>query len=453
MRDFITEALKGHDADYIDIRIEERQGTRMSFRGRDLEEIGENADLGGGVRALRKGGWGFVCFNDLNRLRDKVAEAVAHAGVVGHERSQLAEVAPVVDVVPLEAREDPRAVSLADKKQLMDQYNDLLWGAGPNVQTTRVSYADGYSKKYFANSQGSYIQLEKLDIVASFAAMARQGDDVQQGFHSTGSLGDFGPIRQLHREVREAAERAVRLLSAAPVKGGEYTVVLDPRLAGIFAHEAFGHLSEADFIYENPRLQEVLVLGRRFGEPLLNIGDGAAVPGLRGSFKYDDEGTPAQITPLIKEGVLVGRLHSRETAGQMNERPTGNARAISFRYRPIVRMTNTFIEPGNVPFEEMIGDIKEGVYAKGSFGGQTAMEMFSFSAAEAFMIRNGAIAEPVRGVLLSGNVFVTLGLIDAIGNDVAWGQGGGCGKGGQMPLPVSEGSPHVRIRKCVVGGR
>lgn len=453
MRDLMTEALKGHDADYIDIRIEERQATRMSFRGRDLEEIGESADLGGSVRALWKGGWGFVCFNDLNKLRDKVAEAIAHAGVVGHERSHLAEVPPAVDVVPLLVREDPRLVSLADKKQLMDEYNDLLWSAGPSIQTTRINYGDGYIKKYFASSQGSYIEQQKLDIVASFATMARQGDDVQQGFHSAGSLGDYAPIRQLHREVREAAERAVRLLSAAPVKGGEYTVVLDPRLAGIFAHEAFGHLSEADFIYENPRLQGVMVLGRRFGEPMLSIGDGAGVPGLRGSYKYDDEGTPAEITPLIKEGVLVGRLHSRETAGQMNERPTGNARAVSFRYRPIVRMTNTFIEPGGVSFEEIIGDIKEGVYAKGSFGGQTAMETFSFSAAEAFMIRDGAIAEPVRGVLLSGNVFVTLGLIDAIGKEVAWGQGGGCGKGGQMPLPVSEGSPHIRIRKCVVGGR
>jgi TldD protein len=257
----------------------------------------------------------------------------------------------------------------------------------------------------------------------------------------------------LHDQVASAAARAIRLLSAQPPKGGEYTVVLDPKLAGIFAHEAFGHLSESDFIYENPKLQEVLVIGKRFGEPFLNIGDGAAVPGLRGSYKYDDEGTPAQITPLIKEGVLVGRLHSRETAGEMSEQPTGNARAITFRHRPIVRMTNTFIEQGTVPLDTMLADIKEGVYAKGSFGGQTAMEMFTFSAAEAFMIRNGKIAEPLRGVLLSGNVFLTMAGIDAIGNDTQWGQGGGCGKGGQMPLPVSEGSPHIRIRHCVVGGR
>ncbi|MCL5027101.1 MAG: TldD/PmbA family protein, partial [Chloroflexi bacterium] len=145
--------------------------------------------------------------------------------------------------------------------------------------------------------------------------------------------------------------------------------------------------------------------------------------------------------------------HSRETAGKMGEAPTGNDRAIGYQYPPIVRMTNTYILPGSVSFADMISGIKEGVYAKGSFGGETRMEMFTFSAEEAYMIRNGAIAEPVRGALLSGNVFVTLANIDAIGNDLEWNQGGGCGKGGQSPLPVGDGSPHIRISRCVVGGR
>jgi len=230
-------------------------------------------------------------------------------------------------------------------------------------------------------------------------------------------------------------------------------VVLDPILAGVFVHEAFGHLSEADFVYENERMRELMVLGKKFGRPELNIIDGAAVPDLRGSFKYDDEGTPATKTYLIKEGVLVGRLHSRETAAKMGEKPTGNARAVSYRFPPIVRMTNTYIEPGNTSFEEMIADIKEGVYARNWYGGTTSMEMFTFSAGEAFMIRNGKLAELVRPVVLTGNVFETLQNIDAIGNDLDMNQGGGCGKGGQSPLPVSNGSPHIRIQKCLVGGK
>jgi len=147
------------------------------------------------------------------------------------------------------------------------------------------------------------------------------------------------------------AQRAVKLLSAPQAAGGEYTVVLDPVLAGVFAHEAFGHLSESDFVYENQRLQELMVLGRRFGDKHLNIVDGAAVPGLRGSYKYDDEGVPAGKTHLIREGILEGRLHSRETAAKMGEMPTGNARALNYLFPPIVRMTNTFIEPGSTSFD------------------------------------------------------------------------------------------------------
>jgi TldD protein len=100
----------------------------------------------------------------------------------------------------------------------------------------------------------------------------------------------------------------------------------------------------------------------------------------------------------------------------------------------------------------MLGDIKEGIYVKDWYGGTTSLEMFTFSAAEAYIIRSGKVAELLRPVVLSGNVFATLGNIDAIGNELAMNQGGGCGKGGQSPLPVSNGSPHIRIRRCLVGG-
>jgi TldD protein len=205
-------------------------------------------------------------------------------------------------------------------------------------------------------------------------------------------------------------------------------------------------------VYENPRLKDIMVLGRRFGADYLNIVDGAAVPGLRGSYKYDDEGVPATKTYLIRQGILEGRLHSRETSAKMGETPTGNARALNYLYPPIVRMTNTYIEPGSVSFENMISDIKEGVYAKDWYGGTTSLEMFTFSAAEAYMIRNGKIAELLQPVVLSGNVFTTLNNIDAIGNDLEMNQGGGCGKNAQSPLPVSNGSPHIRIHNCLVGG-
>ncbi len=158
---------------------------------------------------------------------------------------------------------------------------------------------------------------------------------------------------------------------------------------------------------------------------------------------------------MIKDGILVGRLHSRETSAKMGEEPTGNARALSFQDPPIVRMTNTYIDQGTIPFEDMVKDIKLGLYAIDMIGGQTSMEMFTFSAAYGYMIRDGKIAELVRDVVLTGNVFNTLMNIDAIGDKLEWAPGGpgGCGKGGQQGLRVGFGGPHVRIQNVVVGGR
>ena len=448
----LAETFKGHSADYIEAHLEESQASYITYRGKELESIGIKNAIGGNVRALVRGGWGFVSFNSFDELPDKVEMAVSQARFIGSEESQLAPVEPVVDIVPTEADKNPVSIPLADKKQLLDEYNDIIWRT-PKLQTSIISYGDGHKKVILANSSGSYIEQERMDIALRLAAIANDGNEIQQVGLSLGSSGDFGLIQGLHHQVEEMAQRVVKLLSAPQVKGGEYTVVLDPVLAGVFVHEAFGHLSESDFVYENERMREIMTLGKEFGGTELNIVDAAAIPGLRGSYKYDDEGVPATKTYLIREGKLVGRLHSRETAARMKEKPTGNARTISYRYPPIVRMTNTYIEPGVASFDEIIGDIKEGVYAKNWYGGTTSMEMFTFSAGEAYMIRNGKLAEMIRPVVLTGNVFTTLKNIDAIGNDLEMNQGGGCGKGEQMPLPVSNGSPHIRIRHCLVGGR
>jgi len=451
MQDELGDVLKGHSADYIEIRLEESQATRIVYRGERLEEIGKTSSLGGNVRALVKGGWGFVSFNDVAKLQDKVELAVEQARLVGKENSKFSPTEPIVAVVTAEAKKEPATVPLASKKQLLNEYNDIILST-PKNQTSNIGYHDSQRKITFANSEGAYIEQNKLDLSLRLTAIATEDGQVQQIGLSLGSQGDFSTIEGLQDQVRELAQRAVRLLSAPQAKGGEYTVVLDPVLAGVFAHEAFGHLSEADFVYENKRLQDIMVLGRKFGSKHLNIVDGAAVPGLRGSYKYDDEGVPGTKTYLIREGILENRLHSRETAAKMGEKPIGNARALNYRFPPIVRMTNTFIEPGSVSFEDMLGDIKEGIYVKDWYGGTTSLEMFTFSAAEAYTIRNGELAELLRPVVLSGNVFTTLSNIDAIGNDLQMNQGGGCGKGGQSPLPVSNGSPHIRIRHCIVGG-
>lgn len=447
----LTDIIKRYNADFIEARLEESQTSHITYRGKQLESVGRSIAGGGSVRALVKGGWGFVSFNDFREISRRVEQAVQQAHLASNKESHLTPLVPVSDKVVGEADRNPLSISLVRKKELLDEYNDIIWHT-PKLQTSIIDYGDSHRQVIYLNSSGSYIEQERADIMLRLAALATGGNDVQQVGVSLGSRGDFSSIQGLQQDVAQMANRAVELLSAPPVKGGEYTVVLDPVLAGVFVHEAFGHLSEADFVYENERLRQIMKLGRRFGSAELNIVDSAALTGLRGSYKYDDEGVPSAETYLINRGILVGRLHSRETAAIMGEKPTGNARAVSYRYPPIVRMTNTYIEPGSASFDDLISEIKEGVYAKNWYGGTTSMEMFTFSAGETYMIRNGKLAEMVRPVVLTGNVFTTLNNIDAIGNDLEMNQGGGCGKGEQSPLPVSNGSPHIRIRHCLVGG-
>ncbi len=451
--DEMLDAVHGHEADHVEIRVDEGDSTQLSYRSKRLEEVGRVSSRGGCIRALVKGGWAFGTFNDTSDLRSKAAAVVRQARMTAREKSDFSQVPKVTDTVrPPENVKSPGAVPLGKKKEILDQYNEIILGTA-GVTTSTISYADGARKIALANSAGTYIEQSREDVVLRLVAVARDGTEVQQAGLSLGSRDDFSPVESYHDHVRQMAQRAVELLKAPRVKGGEYTVILDPVLAGVFAHEAFGHLSESDFIYEDKRLQEIMVLGRRFGGNHLNILDDPTLPGLRGSYKYDDEGTPTRRSYLIKEGVLVGRLHSRETAAKMGEEPSGNARAISYRHAPIVRMSNTYIEPGTASLDEIMSEVKEGVYARNWYGGTTSMEMFTFSSGDAYMIRNGKIAEPLRPVALTGNLFETLGQIDAVGNDLDMNQGGGCGKGGQAPLPVSNGGPHIRIKRCLVGGK
>jgi TldD protein len=452
LRQRIEAVLREQPADYLEIHIEEREATHLQCQDGEMEDIRRTTDRGGNVRALVKGGWGFVSFNDPARLEEYAALAVAQARLVGRGKSVLAPVEPVVDSVSLQWVKSPLDVPLAEKKRLFEEYHQAMVGAAPRVRATFTAYSETHRRLVFANSEGAFLEQEQGDLTATFVALAHDRDDFQSAHLSVGSANDYGAMENRHQELAEAARRAEALLKARPVKGGVYTVVIDPELAGVFIHEAFGHLSEADSMRQDERIEALMSPGRRLGPPCLNVVDGAAGHRLRGSYRYDDEGTPASKTYLIKEGVLVGRLHSRQTAGIMGEAATGNARAVSYHFPPIVRMTNTCIEPGDVTFEEMIADIREGIYVRGSYGGETSLDTFTFSASVATLIRNGQLAELVRGVELAGNVFETLDNIEAIGHDLSYDQSGSCVKGRQFSLPVSSGSPHIRIRNVVVGG-
>ncbi len=456
MREILTSALKRYQnkADYLEIRIEKTENNTIQFQGTRLEKISSSQQVGGNIRALVKGGWGFITFNQLDNLGEKVQEAIQIASLISKGKSKLALTPPAKEIIKQELDGDFRRIDLKMKKELLQSYNDLIMSYHPQIQSSKAVYTDRFSTVYYANSEGSYLEQEKPFLSVSFTAIAREGDNVQMANESLGTTRGFEVIKGLSSQVQRAAQRAVNLLQADSVEGGEYTVVLDQKLGGVFIHEAFGHLSEADFLYEDKRMRKMMKLGEKFGCPELNVIDDGSIPHLLGSAKYDDEGVRTKKNYLIKDGILVGRLHSRETAAKMKEIPTGNARALNYRYKPIVRMTNTYIERGKIPLEELFSGIKKGVYARDCYGGMTTFEMFTFSAGEGYMIRNGKIAEPVKDVVLSGNLFSTLLNIEGIGNDLKIIEsGGGCGKDGQSPLPVSFGSPHLRIKRVIVGGK
>ncbi|MFM6189897.1 MAG: TldD/PmbA family protein [Planktothrix sp.] len=439
--------------DYLAIRLEEAEETDILLRGDRIETLSEGLSIGGQVRACYRGGWGFSSFNRLSTLEERIGEAIAAAKLIGDEETLLAPIPIIQDscTLPLTGT-DPRQVPLAQKKELCDRYGHILRSVDPRIATISVRYNDSTQRLILITSEGTFLEQSWVDMEMRFAATARDGDTVQTGRETTGSRKAYEDLTNLDQQVRSAAQRAVNSLALPPVKGNIYTVVIDPILSGLFVHEAFGHLSEADMTYENPDLLEVMTLGRQFGPKNLQIFDGAAPPGHRGSYQYDDEGTPATTTQLIQDGALVGRLHSRETAGKLGEVPTGNARCLNYHFPPLVRMTNTWIERGDTSVNDLFSDVTEGVYARNWLGGMTNGEMFTFSAGEAWMIRNGKLAEPVRDVTLSGNVFTTLADIEAIGDDFYWDESGGCGKGGQNGLPVGCGGPSLRIRNVVVGG-
>ncbi|MBC7129826.1 TldD/PmbA family protein, partial [Candidatus Bathyarchaeota archaeon] len=256
---------------------------------------------------------------------------------------------------------------------------------------------------------------------------------------------DLQPPEKIGENV---AKRAVEQLRAKPPKGGKFPAVLGPNVVGVFVHEAFGHLAEADLTLSGSVLMSKL--GKKIASENVTIYDDGTIEGAFGSFKYDDEGVPTQKTLLVKDGVIVGLMHNLETAKKFNAEPTGNARAENFRYAPIIRMRNTFMEPKDYSFEELLEDIKFGYYLKSFRGGQANLDgTFQVGVQEAYEIIRGEIKRPVRNASISGNTLETLFKVDAVGKDFEL-HPGRCGKG--QTAFVCDGGPHIRVKEVMIGG-
>ncbi|OWZ84803.1 hypothetical protein CDO51_01945 [Natranaerobius trueperi] len=297
LKEYLQSALKGKKADYIEIRVQKSHNNILEYQGKELDRIDSSDNYGGCVRAFFKGGVGFVSFNNMDDISDKVDLAITQAQLVGKripDKTNFAEVEPIVDYVYADLRDDPFSISLTRKKELLEEYNDIILSYGNPIASSRISYFDNFTTLYYINNQGTYIEQEKVDLGGNIVALATDENTTQMSRVGFGGGDDFGVVRELHDKVKVACDKAVKMINAKPITGGKYPVILDPTLAGVFVHEAFGHLSESDHIYENKKLQEIMQLGTKFGGEHLNIYDTGNASGARGYLKYDDEGVPTQ---------------------------------------------------------------------------------------------------------------------------------------------------------------
>ncbi len=435
--------------DYIDIRAGMSNNTSILMKDGDVDEINTGMSLGARIRVLKNGAWGFAYTTDLSKL-NKITDTAIQLSDSLKGDVELSESEIIKDKVAVDVKIPFKDISIDEKKEIMKEANDAA--TIDKVNSTTVSYADGELDEIFMNSEGSQIQMKTSRLRMALNASATDGELIQFGHGSLGGVKGFELINDADIEEfgRKIGEKAVRLLDAEAAPSGKFPVIADPELTGVLIHEALGHAVEGDLILQNDSILKDK-MGETIASDIVNIFDDASRKDGFGYYPYDVEGVKTKPNQLVKDGKLISLLNSRETAAKLGMVSSGNARSI-ISDQPIVRMSNTYLQPGDNKFEELIEDIPDGIYLKGSRGGQvdTGKGIFQFNAAEGYLIKNGEIATPLRDVSLSGNILETLKNIDAIGNDFKLSVGF-CGKDGQT-APVGDGGPHTRILDALVGG-
>jgi TldD protein len=453
MFDQLEKILSEARSEFADIRYEVVKETAISFSGKELTTLSANTTDGYVVQAMDKGGMASVAFTRPEEAGAAVRSAMENASLFSRNMEKpvrMAKADIIRDTFLPILGEDPRKVSMEEKLELLRKYNDIPL-AQPKVVNTNIGYSEVFRKKYYLNSEGSRIQEDLITTSIRGLITAKEGNLTQNIRVAAGGSDGFQNVRGQERNFEQQTKLVLDLLSALPVKSGVHRCIINPDLAGVFAHEAFGHFSEADIVETLPAMRQRMKLGTKLGSGIINIIDDATRPGQLGFYKYDDEGVAVRPTQLIKDGVLVGRLHSRRTAAEFGEPLSGHCVAEDYRYAPIVRMGTIYIQPGEKSFEDLLQILGDGLYLLDAKGGQTAGENFTFGANYGYQVKDGRVDRMIRDINISGNLYQTLMDIRAVGNDLELSQVGGCGKG-QSNIRSCHGGPHTVIDNLVVGG-
>ena len=434
--------------DFFDTRVLRGSRTRIVLDNGKLEEIAQVPFQGASVRALFGGAWGFVTTDRVDGLGKEIDLAKRIARKIGRQEDLRLAEAPSGRSVVVAVKRDPRDLSLEEKVALLREIEDAAKIDG--VSSTQAVYSEMDLTAHYSSSEGLDLESRMTRMGFVISAVAHRN-----GLYQTDGEGraGVGGLELFDREdpqslARQVGETAVALLDARAARGGSYPVVLDQELAGVFAHEAVGHATEGDIILEGDSCLEGK-LGERIGSELVTVKDDPSLM-LNGYYPFDDEGSLAQETVLVENGVLRSYLNTRETAARLGGVP-GNARAEGMS-RPVVRMSNTYIANGDWKLEEILEELKSGVYLAGSRGGQvsTGEGIFQFNAKKGYIIEDGERTQLLRDVSLSGKILETLLHVRAVGDDLKY-NSGRCGKSGQL-VPVSDGSPHLLVEQATVGG-
>jgi TldD protein len=451
----INNAATAQGAQYAEARAQRLTKTSLTLKEERVEAAKQGIESGVAIRVLVNGAWGFasVGSTDPAILENAAGDACRMAKLASASLKTPIKLAPtktVEDHVVSKPRKNPSDITVEDKIKTALAINKTSLAYDARIKSCGVDYMDLMGSSFFVNSEGTCIEQDKLYVWSRITASAETGGIFTFSREEIGStagyeLFDQQPPEELGRKV---AERAVMQLSAKSPKGGKSPVLLGPNVVGVFVHEAFGHLAEADLALSGGLLASNM--GKKIGSDLVTFYDDGTLPGAFGTFKYDDEGVPTQKTLLIKDGVVSGLMHNRDTAQKFNTEPTGNARAEDFRVEPIIRMRCTYMSPRDQTIEELLEGVKSGYYFKSFRGGQASLDgTFQVGIQEGYEIINGEIGAPVRNASISGNTLETLHKVDGVGKDFSI-DPGRCGKG--QTAFICDGGPHIRLSEVVVGG-
>jgi TldD protein len=440
-----------------EVFVEYSVSSYMSFDEDRLEYSGIEVDRGAAVRVVSNGNRAFRVTEDLTS--EGLCRAAREASMMAQAGTPAIVAAPrTLRAASLYQVDSPAILQPMDgKRNLVLRMVEAAKRADPEVHTVRASYRDTLRFITIATSDGAIARDTQplLKVGLSVVAISEKS-----GRHGVGSFyggGRYGLEYFEEHSPEEIGQRAAGLarhqLEGLEAPAGDLPVVLGPAYSGVLIHEAVGHGLEADFNLKGYSTYSNRI-GQMVASPQCTIVDDGAILGLNGSSNFDDEAVPTSRSVLIERGRLAGYLHSRDTAARMGVTPTGNGRCQGFGFPPVPRMTNTYLQAGEVDPEEIIRSVGFGIYAKTFSGGSTntATGDFNFIPTEAYLIESGRVTAPLSNVILLGNGPEILKRVSMVGSDLRISDNlSECGKQGQI-VPVTIGTPTIKIDALTVGG-